>query len=157
MSRRSNSRASGGRTLLRLAATAGLGGLLWLGARGAGPLPPLGPLLDPGRGVWALGRSADLPASARATVPGLVADVRIVYDDRAVPHIFAATEPDAWRGLGYVTARDRLFQLDLQARAGGGTLTELLGTGALAVDQATRALGMGRAAERILAAMSAEE
>src|SRR6185437_16555094 len=60
---------------------------------------------------------------------------------------------DAWRALGYVTARDRLFQLDLQARAGGGTLTELLGPRALPVDREARALGMGRAAERLAASL----
>ncbi|HET9725947.1 MAG TPA: penicillin acylase family protein, partial [Gemmatimonadales bacterium] len=105
-------------------------GLLWVGARGAGRIPPVGPLLDPWRGAWALAASASLPRHAEASVPGLGGTVRVVYDDRAVPHIFASTELDATRALGYVTARDRLFQLDLQARAGGGTLTELLGPAA---------------------------
>ena len=126
------------RTLgIRLLASAGLGALVWLGARGAGPIPPLGPLLDPVRGAWALAASAGLPAQAEARIRGLSADTRVLYDDRAVPHIFAASETDAWRALGYVTARDRLFQLDLQARAGGGTLTELLGAQALRTDRST--------------------
>jgi penicillin G amidase len=141
----------------RLLASAALGALLWLGARGAGPIPPLGPLLDPVRGAWALAASAALPADAEVRIRGLSADTRVVYDDRAVPHIFAASETDAWRALGYVTARDRLFQLDLQARAGGGTLTELLGAPALRADRATRSLGMGRAAERIVAAATSDE
>jgi penicillin amidase len=141
----------------RLAAAAALCALLWLGTRGAGPVPPLGPVLDPVRGAWALAASARLPARAAARVRGLSADTRVLYDDRAVPHIFAASETDAWRALGYVTARDRLFQLDLQARAGGGTLTELLGPGALRADRATRELGMGRAAERVVAAATGDE
>jgi penicillin amidase len=136
---------------------AALGALLWLGARGAGPVPPLGPVLDPGRGAWALARSAALPARAEGRIRGLGADVRVLYDDRAVPHIFAASETDAWRALGYVTARDRLFQLDLQARGGGGTLTELLGARALQADRAARGLGMARAAERIVAATTGDE
>ena len=37
--------------------------------------------------------------------------MEVVYDERAVPHIFARTEDDAYRALGYVVARDRLFQL----------------------------------------------
>jgi len=141
----------------RLLAATALGALLWLGVRGAGPIPPLGPVLDPVRGAWALAASARLPARAEARIRGLSADTRVLYDDRAVPHIFAASETDAWRALGYVTARDRLFQLDLQARAGGGTLTELLGAQALRADRATRELGMGRAAERIVAAATGEE
>ncbi|HWJ23755.1 MAG TPA: penicillin acylase family protein, partial [Gemmatimonadaceae bacterium] len=100
-----------------------LAALAWVGARGAGPLPPLGPLLDPVHGVWAAARAAALPRDATADVPGLSAPVRVVYDDRAVPHIFAATEGDAVRALGYVVARDRLFQMELQTRAASGRLT----------------------------------
>ena len=77
----------------------------------------------------------------------------MLYDDRAVPHIFAGGELDAYRALGYATARDRLFQLDLQARAGGGTLTELLGAPALELDREARGLGMARAAERLMASL----
>ena len=128
-----------------------LGGLAWVGALGAGSVPPLGPQLEPLRGVWALARIAEPPARAEGRIPGLDADVTVAYDDRAVPHIFATSERDAYRALGYVTARDRLFQLDLQARAGGGTLTELLGAAALDADRETRGLGMRRAAERLAA------
>jgi len=133
----------------RLAVGAVLLALGWLGARGAGPVPPVGPLLDPWHGAWGLAATANLSPWAQDSIPGLGADVRVVYDDRAVPHIFAATELDAVRALGYVTARDRLFQLDLQARAGGGTLSELLGPAGLDADRETRQLGMARAAERL--------
>jgi penicillin G amidase len=133
----------------RLAVGVALLALVRLGARGAGPVPPVGPLLDPWNGAWGLAATANLAPSAEDSIPGLGADVRVVYDDRAVPHIFAATELDGIRALGYVTARDRLFQLDLQARAGGGTLSELLGPGALAADRETRQLGMARAAEHL--------
>ena len=137
----------------RLAMSVLLAALVWLGARGAGPVPPLGPLLDPWRGTWGLAASANLPRHAEDTLPGLGADVRVLYDDRAVPHIYAASELDVLRALGYVTARDRLFQLDLQARAGGGTLTELLGPRALELDREVRGLGMARAAARLARAL----
>ena len=137
----------------RLVAGLALAGLVWLGTRGSGPLPPLGPLLDPWQGAWSLAASADLPRHGEDSLRGLDGDVRVVYDDRAVPHIFASSELDAIRALGYVTARDRLFQLDLQARAGGGTLTELLGPAALESDREVRRLGMGRAADRLTAAL----
>jgi penicillin amidase len=71
-----------------------------------------------------------------------------MYDDRRVPHIFAETRTDAIRALGYVVARDRLFQLDLQARATAGTLSELLGEAALPADQQSRRLGLAWAAEQ---------
>lgn len=143
--------------MLRRVAT-GLAGILLLaavglvGARGAGPLPPLGPLLDPAGGVWAAARTAAPPAD-RTFPAGLVAaEVRVVVDDRGVPHIYAASEQDAHRVLGFLVARDRLFQLELQTRAAAGTLTELLGERALQLDRQTRRLGFGRLVEQRLAA-----
>ena len=128
-------------------ALAMLAALLHLGVRGFGPVPPLGALLDPAQGAWALAAAAEHPALSSADIPGLKAPVRIVYDDRAVPHIFAESELDAYRALGWAVARDRLFQMELQARAGNGTLTQLVGTLALEVDREARALGLGRGAE----------
>lgn len=118
-----------------------------------GPLPRLGPLLDPVRGIWSVAREAELPARATGAIPGLTAPVTVRYDDRAVPHIFAANELDATRALGYVVARDRLFQLELSWRAGAGRLTELLGARALPIDQESRRLGLPDAAARRLAAL----
>jgi len=123
----------------------------FVAAKPAGPLPALGPLLDPVHGVWSAVTTAALPTDAAASIPGLSAETRVVYDDRSVPHIFAPNVMDAYRALGYVVARDRLFQLEVQGRAGGGTLTELVGAKALPVDQATRASGMPRSAEVRLA------
>jgi len=85
-----------------------------------GPLPRLGDFLDPVRGVWTVARQAELPDRARAAIPGLSGAVTVHYDHRAVPHIFAANELDAIRALGYVVARDRLFEMELQWRAGAG-------------------------------------
>ena len=123
------------------------------GAMRLGPAPALGPTLDPLNGIWAVARRAELPRTATGRIPGLSARVDVRYDTRDVPHIFAASEADAYRALGYVVARDRLFQIELQVRAGAGTLTELAGRLALGADRETRAMGMPRAAERALAAM----
>ncbi len=117
-------------------------------------VPALGPLLDPANGIWHVAANAELPREASAQVPGLTAPVRVLYDDRAVPHIFAATEADAQRALGYVVARDRLFQLELHAHAGAGTLTEMLGKRALGMDRRMRGLGLPLSAEWKLAQAS---
>jgi penicillin amidase len=130
-----------------------LAGALWLGARGAGPVPPLGPLLDPVHGAWATLRTTELPRSAAAEIPGLSQPVDVRYDRRGVPHIFAATEDDAIRALGYVVARDRLFQLDAQTHAATGRLTEWAGPVALDADRETRRIGLPRAAERVAASL----
>ena len=97
------------RALLTVLAVIGLA-LAWPGRRGVGPVPPLGPLLDPINGAWGAAR-VERGTAIDARIPNLSAPVSVWYDRRAVPHIFAATEADAIRALGYVVARDRLFQL----------------------------------------------
>ena len=126
---------------------------LYVGAKPVGPIPALGRFLDPVGGVWASARGTTLPAAVTHTVPSLSGEVRIVYDDRRVPHIFAETVEDVVRGLGYAVARDRLFQLELQTRATAGTLTELVGVAALPADRRSRQLALAWSAERDYARM----
>ncbi len=123
------------------------GGLCWVGARGLGPLPPMGPLLDPAGGALALARTTELPRSWSGKIPGLSAPVTVTYDDRAVPHIKATTVDDAYRALGFVVAHDRLFQMELQVRAAAGTVSEF-NEKAIAIDTVARQIGMGWGAER---------
>jgi len=139
--------------VVRSSQFAALAVLLWLGVRGVAPAPPVGPFLDPIHGVWAVARGSTLTDRETARITSLGSDVRVVYDDRGVPHIFAATVEDATRALGFVVARDRLFQMELATRAAAGRLTELAGDRALEVDRAQRSLGLPWAAERKLAAM----
>ncbi|MCC6770334.1 MAG: penicillin acylase family protein [Gemmatimonadaceae bacterium] len=144
------------RPLAILGASLALAGVTYVGRSGAGPLPPLGPFLDPVRGAWGAVAYAALPDSALHGIPGLGAAVEVRYDTRGVPHIFAASEEDAARALGFVVARDRLFQMEVQARSGAGTLTELVGAAAVSADSEARHLGMPRGAEQKLAAFPAD-
>jgi penicillin G amidase len=89
-------------------------------------------------------------------LPGLEAPAQIVRDGLGVPHIYAKSERDAYFLVGYVQAQDRLFQMDQSRRQASGTLAELLGSGALASDVQLRTLGLRRAAERSLDAISEE-
>ena len=134
----------------RVAAFLLLSLLLLTGARRLGPLPALGPLLDPVRGIWSVATQAELPRQLEAGIAGLQGTVEVAYDDRGVPHVFASSEEDAIRALGFVVARDRLFQLDLQTLAGAGRLTEIGGAGLLPLDREIRGLGLPRAAEQKL-------
>ncbi|MEO6528045.1 MAG: penicillin acylase family protein [Gemmatimonadaceae bacterium] len=139
--------------ILRLAiAILVLGSGIVVGARAIGPAPALGPFVDPAHGVWSLARSASPRTRQRTRLAALGDSVSVVYDERAVPHIFARTEADAYRALGYVVARDRLFQLYAQTLAASGRLTEIGGAPALALDREMRHLGLPRAAERRTAA-----
>jgi len=78
----------------------------------------------------------------------LAADVEIVFDDMAVPHIYAESEHDALHALGYVHAMERLWQMDLLRRAGGGELSALLGPDMVDNDKYLRTLGMRKTADR---------
>src|SRR5688572_16400397 len=141
------------RTLLTILAATGLLGGTWIGVRGVGPVPPLAPLLDPVNGAWGAAR-IDVPDGAEGRIPNLSAPVNVWYDRRGVPHIFAATETDAIRALGWVVARDRLFQLETHWRAAAGRLTEWAGDVALSADQEMRRLGLPASAERLEAALA---
>ena len=139
-------------TRLRLpAAGVLLAVLLWVGARPIGRAPAVGAFLDPAHGVWALARNGELPSEASDVVPTLGSTVEVRYDRRGVPHIFATKEEDAYRALGYVVARDRLFQLWLQSMAAAGRLTEIAGPRALPLDREMRRLAIPWSAERKLA------
>ncbi|MES2180340.1 MAG: penicillin acylase family protein [Gemmatimonadota bacterium] len=126
-------------------------GALYVGASRIGPAPALGSFLDPAHGVWSLARAAAHPRDAKVDVAQLSAPVNVIYDDRAVPHIFATTEEDAYRAMGFVVARDRLFQMHLQTLAATGRLTEIAGPRTLSLDREMRGLGLPRAAERAIA------
>ena len=139
-------RASQVATLLLSGAALSLA--LWVGAKRMGRVPPLGAFLDPAHGVWAVARTAELPRSASPRVPGMKDSVTVTYDERGVPHIFAKNDADLMRAFGYVVARDRLFQLELQTRAVAGTLAELVGRDAIRLDRDARAQGLAWAAER---------
>ena len=124
-------------------------------ARGVGSagIPPFGPLLDPVHGAAAAVRYGDLPGSEKQQIPSLGAGVRVLFDTRGVPHVYASNTRDAYRALGYAIARDRYFQMELTYRAASGTLTELVGARALPVDKEARRLGLGWAAEKKWAAL----
>jgi penicillin amidase len=104
--------------------------------------------------VWAY---RSLPSwSGTFSVPGLRAPLRIVRDTNAIPHVLAQSEPDAYFGLGYVHAQDRLWQLELNRRAGTGRLAEVFGPDVLWRDRLFRTLGLRQAAERSLANLDTE-
>ena len=75
-------------------------------------------------------------------------DVEVLFDDMAVPHIYANSEPDAMFALGYVHAMERLWQMDLLRRAGAGELSALLGRDFIENDKYLRTLGMRETASR---------
>ncbi len=114
-----------------------------------GPIPAPGKFLNPFAGFWQNSRSTDeLPATLELS--GLHETVRILWDDRHVPHIFARNVHDLFFAQGYCVARDRLWQMDFQARAAAGRLSEVLGARTLELDRFNRRIGLGVAAELVM-------
>src|SRR6476646_1157522 len=94
--------------------------------------------------VWALGTSVLAVGViltfmwwwTRRTIPsldgrlplfGLHAPVDVRFDAFGIPHISAVSAADGWTAVGYLQARDRLWQMELYRRAASGHLAELFG------------------------------
>ncbi len=101
--------------------------------------------------VWL--KASPPPVSGEVKLAGLGAPVDLVWDQYAVPHIFAGSMRDAYRTMGWVHARDRLWQMETQRRIGQGRLSELIGKMGLDFDEEMRVLGVYRLAEKSYAAL----
>lgn len=103
-------------------------------------------LLAGGGGYGWLGTS--LPETdGRRVVFGIDADVTVRRDADGVPTILAETWDDAWAGLGYVHAQDRLWQMESLRRFALGRLSEVIGPATVGLDGAQRRLDLGRLTE----------
>ncbi|MFD0797433.1 penicillin acylase family protein [Maribacter chungangensis] len=80
--------------------------------------------------------------SGNKTLPKLQHEVQVYYDTYGIPHIYGATQEDAFRTLGYVHAQDRLWQMELLRRIGSGGLSEVFGADLLDTDKFFLALGI---------------
>jgi penicillin amidase len=111
---------------------------------------PLGKLLNPQQGVWQNAESVNEDFTANLSFPQLIGKVNVYLDDRLVPHIFAEQENDAYFVQGYLHAKFRLWQMELQTHAAAGRASEIVGDIALDHDREFRRLGMVYAAENSL-------
>ena len=130
------------------------GAVLGLLAFGYGPMPALGRALDPGRGAWASAVGGVPVRSQTLTLAGLAHPVSVVFTSHGVPSIRAAGQDDAFLALGYLHARFRLTEMDLERRLGEGRIAQLAGPSAVPSDEFELRLGLLRTAQREWAAMS---
>ena len=79
---------------------------------------------------------------------GLKAPVTVIRDEKGMPYIRAQNIHDALMALGFVTAQDRLFQMELTKLFATGRLAELAGAGAEDLDARMRTIGFHRQAKR---------
>ena len=88
-----------------------------------------------------------LPQRSGAIEAGVSQTVSVAFDALGEPHIRAASQDDALFVQGYVTAQDRLWQMDGLRRLAGGDLAEILGPVFLESDRVARRLRLRRVAE----------
>src|SRR5271169_2569816 len=86
----------------------------------------------------------------RVQIGGLSAPVTVTRDNHGVPTIEAASLEDLFFAQGYVTAQDRLWQMDIIRRVGSGELSEILGEDTLKFDREQRILGLRATAKKSL-------
>jgi penicillin amidase len=91
-----------------------------------------------------------------ASIPGLSGAVDITYDADWVPRIKAGSEQDAATALGFLHARDRMFQMELMRRAASGRLSEIAGPATLPIDRMMRTLGLRQHAVADFATLPAD-
>ncbi len=132
-------------------------GLIWGLHYGPGGIASLGNLIDPVRGLYHNARIAEHDSREAKVVSALTGSVTIERDERGVPHIFATSDRDAIVALGYVTAQDRLFQMDFVSRVAAGRMSEVFGPGSIETDKYLRATGMNWAAKQITRAHAQEQ
>jgi penicillin amidase len=82
----------------------------------------------------------------REQIARLDKDVTVEYDAHAVPYIQARSETDAYVAQGFVTARERMFQMDMLRRSAIGQTAEVFGSVALPSDRLVRTLGIAKLA-----------
>uniref|UniRef100_E6QIN5 Penicillin amidase n=1 Tax=mine drainage metagenome TaxID=410659 RepID=E6QIN5_9ZZZZ len=101
---------------------------------------------------------ASLPVvDGELSLAGLSAPVVVRRDAHGVPHIQAANQDDLMLAQGYVTAQERMWQMDMLRRNAAGELAEILGRVALEHDRMQRVLQFHNVADRVYRSLPADE
>ena len=116
-----------------------------------GTIPPLIKFVDPYHGFWQNAEFSEMDEKINEIgFVGLSPSSKVVLDERDVPHIFVDNDHDLYFLQGYLTAKDRLWQMEFQTHAAAGRLSEIVGDKALEFDLEQRRIGMSWAAEKAM-------
>lgn len=116
---------------------------------------PIGPLagglgiLQPWGGIFDVGRGLQHPDNQTITLPDVISGADVIVDEWGIPHIYGDTVEDAFLALGYMHARDRLFQVVMQIYLASGRISEVVGGASYAIDadKFHRSIGLAKSAE----------
>ena len=133
-------------------------GLTYLLSNSWGTIPPFGKFLSPFHGFWVNAESPETgePTEENLQIQGLEKAVKVVYDEMGIPHIFAENDHDLFLAQGYLTAKDRLWQMEFQTHFAGGRISEIVGEKGLASDQFQRRMGSVYGAEQSFEGMKSD-
>ena len=101
--------------------------------------------------LYSIARSALPQLDGTVSVSGLAGKVTVTRDVHGAPTIEASSLEDLFLAQGYVTAQDRLWQMDMLRRFAGGELSEILGPKFIKLDREQRILGLRATARRAAA------
>lgn len=118
---------------------------------------PLGSFLSPQTGFWQNAEATNHSFDEAVQFPQLKSKAHVYFDERLVPHVFAENDEDLFFVQGYLHAKFRLFQMDLQTKAAEGRASEIGGEKAINYDKEQRRLGMKYGAEHSLLVMEQNE
>ncbi len=90
------------------------------------------------------------------TMPQLSAPVNVYTDEYGVPHVYAENEDDLFFATGYLQASERLYKMDVIARAVEGRLAEVFGPDLIPDDKYLRTWGFYRIAKNVVKTLSPE-
>jgi penicillin amidase len=135
-----------GRLISAIGAVAVSAALLALMGFGYGTIPALGPALDPGRGAWTSAAGGTPVTSQALHVAGLTGPATVSFTSAGLASISAGNSSDLFLALGYVHAKFRLSEMDLERRLGEGTLSQLGGPSDVTSDEFELRLGLLRTA-----------
>jgi penicillin amidase len=95
-------------------------------------------------------------AEGTVAISALQAPVKIWRDEWGIPHIIARNDLDLYTAVGFVTAQDRMWQMDLFRRAATGTLSEIFGDKTLQADILSRTIGFEKIADKFISELPPE-
>ena len=98
--------------------------------------------------IWGCSLLNDYQDSGQLQLAGLTAPVEVVRDEKGMAYLHAQNMDDALMTYGFVTAQDRLFQMELTRRFAQGRISAFAGEKARALDIRMRTIGFLRNAKR---------
>lgn len=123
-----------------------------------GLLPPIAKFIDPFHGFWQNVELGEIDhRKGLAKMSGLINETKLTFDEKGIPHVFANNDHDLYYLQGYLSARDRLWQMEFQTHAAAGRLSEIVGAKAKDFDIEQRRIGMVLAAQRALDSFKTDE